>query len=58
MLAVFLLVVFSGMNKETGFGRNKCIAMQGIAALYVVLAHIHTFAAYSSPLVWWLYPIN
>lgn len=58
MLAVFLLVVLSGMNKETGFGRNKCIAIQGIAALYVVLTHIHTFAAYSSPLVWWLYPIN
>lgn len=56
---VFLLLIIGfRVNKETGFGRNKCASMQGIAALYVMLAHIHMFASYSSPLVWWLYPVN
>ena len=62
MLLVALLFITSlQYRKESAanwFGKQVCTSLKGIAAIYIVLVHIHVFTPFSSPWVWALYPIN
>lgn len=62
MLLIALLFITSLQYRkgpvESWFGKQECSSLKGIAAIYVILAHLHAFASFSSPWVWVLYPIN
>lgn len=62
MLLVALLFITSLQYRkevvEDWFGKQECTSLKGIAAIFIVLAHIHMFTPFSSPWVWALYPFN
>ena len=62
MLIVFFLVLVGMKNRkmttENWFGKEECVSLRGVAAIYIMLSHIHMFSSFKSPWTWILYPVN
>lgn len=62
MLLVVLMLVYGikckGGGTEGWLDINACNSLQGAAAVYVTLGHIHDEVPFLSPFVWILYPSN